>query len=86
MPGDYTLFVHSEDVALYRTLRRQDREPLDSFFDFLERYPTLEGESSERDADGRRIEVKFIRGFRVVYWANHASKEVKILRLERIRR
>ena len=86
MPSDYALFMHSEAVTLYRSLRRPERVQLEKFLDFLESYPFLKGETTERDDVGRTVEVKFVSGFKIVYWANHADKEVKILRLERILR
>jgi mRNA-degrading endonuclease RelE of RelBE toxin-antitoxin system len=86
MPSDYTLFMHGAVVSQYRSLRRTERERLEKFFDFLEGYPYLEGETTERDEVGRTIEIKFIPGFRVAYWTNHADKEVKILKLERLPR
>ncbi len=48
--------------------------------------PHLKGETTERDEIGRTVEVKFVAKFKVIYWSDHAVKEVKILRLERLPR
>ncbi len=84
MPREYVLFLRFEAAALYRSLRRPERDQLERFFDFLESYPHLKGETTERDDVGRVVEVKFISKFKVVYWADHAVKEIKLLRIERL--
>jgi hypothetical protein len=81
----YALFLHADVAGLFHSLRREEKEPLRRFFNMLEQYPHSLGEATERDAVGRFVQVKFVRRFKVVYWANHADKEVKILRLERLR-
>ena len=53
---------------------------------FVGEYPHLKGETTERDEVGRTVEVKFVAKFKVIYWADHAVKEIKVLRLERLRR
>jgi hypothetical protein len=84
MSGDYVLFLRAEAALFYRSLRRTESYALERFFDSLESYPHLKGETTERDEVGRAVEVKFIGRLKVVYWADHAVKEVKILRLERL--
>jgi hypothetical protein len=32
------------------------------------------------------FEVKFISSFKIVYWADHPAKEIKVLRIERLAR
>lgn len=84
MSVEYVLFMHSEVVETYRSLRRTEKDLLGQFFDLLENYPTLEGETTERDDSGRTVQVKFVGKFKVVYWADHPVKEIKILRLDRL--
>jgi len=84
MPADYALFMRLEAVSLYMSLRRAEKVPLEQFFDFLERYPYFKGETTERDEVGRVVEVKFVGKFKVVYWHDHAVKELKILKVERL--
>ncbi len=84
MPS-YALFLRVEAAGFFHSLRREEKEPLRRFFDLLEQYPTTIGEATERDSVGRTVQVKFVRRLKVVYWANHADKKVKVLRLERLR-
>ena len=65
-------------------MRRAEKDALATFLDLLEHYPTLKGETTERDDIGRTVEVKFVGKFKVVYWADHPAKEVKVLKLERL--
>lgn len=86
MSVEYVLFMRSEVVEFYRSLRRAEKDSLARFFDVLERYPTLAGETTERDAIGCIVQVKFVGKFKVVYWADHSAKEIKILKLDRLRK
>ena len=86
MPREYVLFLRFEVASLYRSLRRPEKDQLERFFDLLESYPHLKGETTERDEIGRTVEVKFVAKFKVIYWADHAVKEIKVLRLERLSR
>jgi hypothetical protein len=86
MPAAYVLFMRLEAVSLYKSLRRPEKETLERFFDFLERYPDFKGETTERDEAGRAVEVKFVGKFKVVYWPDHAVKEIKVLKVERLPR
>ena len=81
----YALFLHADAASFFHSLRREEKESLRRFLDVLEQYPTIVGEATERDAVGRSIQVKFVRRLKAVYWANHADKEIKVLRLERLR-
>jgi hypothetical protein len=84
MPS-YSLFLRAEAAGFFHSLRREEKEPLRKFLDLLEQYPTTEGEATERDSVGRAVQVKFVRRLKVVYWANHADQEIKVLRIERLR-
>ena len=86
MPGDYTLFMQLDAVSLYRSLRHSEKAPLEAYFNHLENYPQLKGETTERDSIGRVVQVKFVGKFKVAYWADHAVKEIKVLKLERLPR
>jgi hypothetical protein len=82
MSVDYILFMHTEVAQFYHSLRRIEKDSLSRFFDLLESYPTLKGETTERDDLGRTVEVKFVGKFKVVYWADHPVKEIKVLKIE----
>jgi hypothetical protein len=86
VPGRYTIFLAAEGAQFLFGLRRAEREPVRRFLDFLSDYPTTEGETEERDAVGRVVQVKLIRHVKVVYYPDHAEKLVKILRIEGLTR
>ena len=48
MTVEYVLFMRSEVVETYRNLRRAEKDPLAQFFDLLENFPSLAGETTER--------------------------------------
>jgi len=84
MPSSYVLFIRKEAVAVFRSAGSSERNALQQFFDLLENYPYLRGDTTERDDVGREVQVRFLSKFKVVYWADHAVKEVRILRLDRL--
>jgi len=84
MSVEYVLFMRSDAVELYRSLRHPEKDSLARFFDLLENYPALKGETTERDDLGRTVQVKFVGKFKGVYWLDHPVKEMKILRVERL--
>jgi len=86
MPSDYTLFLRVEAVQMFRSLRGEERRRLEQFFDALQERPGQLGDAYLRDHEGRRVEVKYVGRFRVVYWVDHAVKEVKVLKLEPLTR
>ena len=86
MAGDYTLFLQLEAVSVLRSLRPPERTLLEAHFNQLENFPNLKGEATARDIIGRVVQVKFVSKFRIVYWADHAVKEIKVLKLERLPR
>jgi len=84
--GTYEAFLAAEAANYLSGLKRQDREPIRQFIDLLTRYPHLEGEITERDKIGRTVHVKLLRRIKLVYWADHADRSIKILRIERVGR
>jgi hypothetical protein len=84
MPASFVLYLQWEAVLFYRTLRHVEKAPLARFFDFLEQHPDLKGETTEKDAIGRSVEVKFVNKFKIIYWVDPAVGEIKVLKLERL--
>ncbi len=84
MASTYTIYLEAEAAQYLFGLRRPEREPVRRFLDFLADYPHTDGETTERDSIGRTVQVKLLRRIKVVYWADHADKAVKILRMERL--
>lgn len=86
MPADYTVFLAADAAQYLHGLKRDEREAVRRFLDLLELYPTMTGEGRERDALGRTVQVKLVGRIKIVYWSDHAVKEVKVLRIERVQR
>ena len=86
MISRFTVFLHSEAAAFFHSLRRHEKKPLRRFLDVLETYPDTTGETSERDTTGRTVQVKVVGRLKVVYWVDHAVRELKVLRIEPWRR
>jgi hypothetical protein len=59
------------------------RSELLGFFNTLARNPGRCGAEQAIDEAGRPNEVAYTDHFRVVYWADHAAKEVRIIDVRR---
>ena len=86
MPSAYTLVLRREAVDLFRSLRGSERQQMERFFDALQERPGQPADAYTRDEVGRRLEIRYVGRFRVVYWTDHAGKEVKVVKLESLPR
>ena len=82
MPSAYTLVLRREAVDVFRSLRGSERQQFERFFGALQDRPGQPADAYTRDELGRRLEIKYIGRFRVVYWIDHAGNEVKVVKLE----
>ena len=82
MPSAYTLVLRREAVDVFRSLRGFERQQFERFFDALQDRPGEPADAYTRDELGRRLEIRYVGRFRVVYWTDHAEKEVKVVKLE----
>lgn len=78
----YSVFVESGVAESLLRLKAQDWERLLRLFQQLRANPFVDGDYVERDDIGRLIQVLLIGRHAVVFWADHAVKEVKILDLK----
>ncbi len=62
---------------------RLERERLLSFLESLADNPWKQGDYEERDNVGHPIQIKIIGDYALTYWADHAVKEVKVVRIEK---
>ena len=81
-PVPYTLFLRREASECFRSVRGAERHLLERFFDALQDRPGQPGDAYTRDEVGRRLEIKYLGRFRVIYWTDEGAKEVKVLKLE----
>ena len=78
----YSVFVESGVAESLLRLKAKDRERLLRVFKQLRTNPFVDGDYVERDDIGRLIQVLLVGRHAVVFWADHAVKEVKILDLK----
>ena len=75
---EYEVYLRREVFDFLRGLRREDREHLLTLLRKLGRDPFRRGDFSERDLAGREVQGLITRRYAVLYWADHAVKEVKV--------
>jgi len=54
-----------------------------SFLNRLADDPFQTGDYQDKDEVGRPIQIKIIGPYALTYWADHAVKEVKVIRIEK---
>jgi hypothetical protein len=78
----YKVLVVLDFLKLARP-SRHDRDQLLSFLEALEKNPFQLGDFEEPDDVGRSIQIKIIGAYAVSFWADHAVKEVKVVKIEK---
>jgi len=63
---------------------RGDQRKLAVILDDVKAAPFRPGDLQERDAQGRVHEVLVFGDWLVTYWPDHAGRELRIVRLERV--
>ena len=81
--GDVYL-LNGEAFRFLLTLKVADRDALDHAFQALADNPFTAGDYQECNEDGQTTEVLLRGRFVVTFRADHAAKEVRILRVERV--
>ncbi len=77
----YSVYVESHIAESFPRMKAQDRNILLRLMKTLRTNPFLEGDYTERDDIGRLMQVVVAGKHAVVFWADHAAKEVKVLDL-----
>ena len=83
-PAPYDVVMPISKMAVFHSAPKRERKVLLDFFDRLAANPFLESEWTVEDATGRIHFRQQVGKHLVTYWADHAVKEVKIVKLERI--
>ncbi len=78
----YSVYVEASVAESLPRLKSAERERLLRFFNKLRTNPFLEGDYIEHDDIGLLLQVFVIGRHAVVFWADHAVNEVKILDLK----
>ena len=84
MTAAYGYALGADAVHAFATLKVRRREQLLRAFERLARYPQLGGDYQEFGASGRTYEVKLVDDMIVTWWVDHAEREVRIVRIERV--
>ena len=78
----YSVYVEARVAESLPRIKSTERERLLRFLHKLRVNPFLEGDYTEHDDIGRLLQVFVIGRHAVVFWTDHAVKEVKILDLK----
>lgn len=72
----------SIEILQFQRPARSDRDKILSFLESLAIDPFKPGDYEERDDVGHPVQIKIIGDYALTYWADHAVKEVKVVRFE----
>ena len=78
----YKVLVSIQILQLARPTP-QDREKMLSFLESLAKDPNKAGDFEEHDDIGRPVQTKIIGNYALTYWADHAVKEIKVVKVEK---
>lgn len=77
----YSVFVESHIAESFPQMKLKERNQILRLLKKLRTNPFLEGDYVERDNIGRLMQVVIVGQSAVVFWADHAVKEVKVIDL-----
>ena len=75
----YELYLRREAFEFLRRCRTADRDRLLTLLRTLANDPYRRGDFIERDRGGRAIEGLVFGRYAILYWADHAVKELKVV-------
>jgi hypothetical protein len=76
--------LNESSVTFLLGCRATDRLKLLHLLELLTENPYQQGDFQARDAVGRPVELKFAGNFLITFWADHGTKELRILRIEAV--
>jgi hypothetical protein len=76
---DYRYVIERRVAEYVVVLPRARARQLMAFFEYLARNPALTGGEWAMDANGRRNEALLFGSVTLVYWTDHAVREVRIV-------
>lgn len=77
----YEIFVRHEVYQILQGASARDRERICDFIASLADDPFREGDTTTLDEHGRAIQVKMLGRLALLYWADHAAREVRVVDL-----
>lgn len=80
----YELVLSEAAAKAFATAARSTQRKLAVILDDVKITPFRPGDLQERDTQGRVNEVIVAGDWLVTYWPDHAARELRIVRLERV--
>lgn len=80
----YELVLSEPAAMTLATASRSDQRKLALILDNVKKTPFRQGDLQENDTQGRINEVIVAGDWLVTYWPDHAVRELRIVRLERV--
>lgn len=80
----YGYALGEEAVHAFTSQSARTREELLRILDGLALNPFEQGDYREQGRSGRNFQVKLFGDLLVTWWVDHASREVRVVRLERV--
>jgi hypothetical protein len=77
--SDYRLFVEIRVFEQLRVLRPAERSRLLASLEEIRQRPAVYADFSERDAEGRLVQIHIVGKFAVKYWEDFADRHLKVL-------
>lgn len=84
MKTEWEVVIHEPTVRMLLACRQRDRENVLTFLGGLAIHPERRGDFTERDASDRILQVGRTGRWLITYWSDHAVKEIRIVRIEKI--
>ncbi len=81
MPVFYELFIRHEFYGALLATSKSHREKIVNFIESLAADSFQTGDYAENDSSGRPCFVKITGKYAIFFWADHATKEVRIVDL-----
>lgn len=78
MMEPYEIFLRAEATESLRGIRGTARKAVAGLIDSLALDPSATGDYAIQDVTGRVICIKVLGSHAVTFWADHATKEIKI--------
>ncbi len=84
MNGDYELVMKADAVEILMTCSRDARQRIMNELHRLKSNPYFKGQRVIRDLSGREHQVHMLGKWEIVFWPDHAVKEIRVVRLRKL--
>jgi hypothetical protein len=78
---DYSAYVHADALDVLQRTSKAEASKAIRWIRQLCQHPFQRGDFTEKDPSGRELEVTVVGRLAVYHWADHAVREVKIVRV-----